>query len=201
MHFFENWIIISALLFKDGQQQMPKIIKDAKETIVREARALLATCGATKLNMRALAESAGVAAGTLYNYFPSKEDLIAEVVREDWYTMLEAIDPKLHAVHTATLGLERIFNAIVEYTKIHRELWANIRTSKKFQAKYFDYHKEMLDQICIRVRLLGTRFGFLSDPTVAPFISEVLLAGGMYPDSRFQYLTPCLKILVGEKDF
>ena len=178
---------------------MPKIIKDAKETIVQKARLLLAAYGATKLNMRALAESAGVAAGTLYNYFPSKEDLIAEVVREDWYTMLEAVEYKLPLAGSAICGLEMIFDAISAYENQHRPLWENIRSSKKFQAKQLEYHKEMLDQICIRVRMLGTRFGFLSDPTVAPFISEVLLAGGMYPESKFRFLAPCLGLIVGEK--
>ncbi len=179
---------------------MPKIIKDAKETIISRARALLAAHGATKLNMRALAESAGVAAGTLYNYFPSKEDLISEVMREDWYLVLNSVEARLPEASSAVVGLEILFDAISEYADVHRAIWSSIRASKKFQEKRLDYHKEMIDQISLRVRMLGTRFGFLSDPTVAPFISEVLLAGGMYPGSQFRFLAPCLKLIVGEKN-
>ena len=179
---------------------MPKIIKDAKEIIVSRARALLVENGAAKLNMRLLAESAGVAAGTLYNYFPSKEDLIIEVVREDWDRVLSNVEKKLSTVTSAIMGLELIFNAISQYTEDRRLLWDTIRASKKYQEKHIQYHKEMIEQISDRVRMLGTRFGFLSDPTVAPFISEVLLTGGVHPGGKFCYLAPCLKILVGEKD-
>ena len=178
---------------------MPKIIKDAKETIVKEARALLAENGASKLNMRALAESAGVAAGTLYNYFPSKEDLITEVVREDWVKMLDAVEKKLPAASSAIMGLEMLFAAISDYREKHAFLWSTIRASKKFQKKQLDYHREMIEEICDRVRILGMHFGFLSDPSVAPFISEVLLAGGMYPGAQFSFLAPCLKLIVGER--
>jgi AcrR family transcriptional regulator len=178
---------------------MPKIIKDAKETIVRQARALLSQNGASKLNMRVLAESAGVAAGTLYNYFPSKEDLIAAVVRDDWVQMLEEVEGRLDRAISAIAGIEMIFNAIAGYREKHGFLWSTIRASKNFRDKQLDYHKEIIEQIADRIRILGMRFGFLSDPTVAPFISEVLLAGGMYPGAKFEYLSPCLKIIVNNR--
>ncbi len=177
---------------------MPKIIKDAKETIVRQARLLLSQNGTPKLNMRTLAEGAGVAAGTLYNYFPSKEDLITEVVKEDWEKMLSTVEKKLLNASSAIAGLEMIFDAISQYTLERANLWGAIRASKKFREKHLEYHKDMIDQISDRVRILGMRFGFLSDPTVAPFISEVLLSGGVHPGGKFRYLAPCLKIIVGE---
>jgi AcrR family transcriptional regulator len=179
---------------------MPKIIKDAKETIVREARALLSESNAAKLNMRTLAESAGIAAGTLYNYFPSKEDLIVAVIKEDWEKMLSAAEKRLSSASSAIKGLEIIFDAISQYTAERATLWSTIRASKKFQEKHLEYHKEMIDRISDCVRVLGMRFGFLSDKTVAPFISEVLMTGGVHPDGKFCYLAPCLKIIVGEKD-
>lgn len=179
---------------------MPKIIKDAKETILKKARALLAENGASKLNMRALAESAGVAAGTLYNYFPSKEDLILEVVREDFAKTLDAVEKKLPDAPNATAGIEMIFNAIGAYREKYAFLWSTIRASKNFAEKQPSYRTELLRQIGERVYILGMRFGFLFDPTVVPFISEVLWVGGMYPYAQFSFFAPCLKRIVGETE-
>ena len=49
--------------------------------IIEAARAAIASAGDVKLN--AIARQAGVGQGTLYRHFPTREDLLAEVYRED----------------------------------------------------------------------------------------------------------------------
>lgn len=51
--------------------------------IIRAAAALASRGGVEAVQMRAVAERAGVALGTLYRYFPSKTDLVAAVVSEE----------------------------------------------------------------------------------------------------------------------
>ena len=193
-----DYNVVITFYFLRTDIKMPKIIKDAKETIVKKARVLLAENGVSKLNMRALAESAGLAAGTLYNYFPSKEDLISEVVHEDFSQMLKDLEEELADAGSSIDGIEMIFHAISDHREKHSFLWDAMNSFKKAQKKQLDYHREMIKQIGDRVRILGERFGFISDPTVAPFISEVLLAAGSYPGAQFSFLAPSLKRIVGE---
>lgn len=60
-----------------------------RKRIVQTATALALRGGVEAMQMRAVAERAGVALGTLYRYFPSKMDLVVAVVTEE-LDLLEA---------------------------------------------------------------------------------------------------------------
>ena len=178
---------------------MPKLIKDAKETIIRQAKNLLLQEGFSGFNMRKIAESAGVASGTLYNYFPSKDHLIVSVMLEDWEAMLARIEKETPLATSATEGFAMIFHAIHNFADLYRATWQAFRGAADYPWIREKYHKSLIDQLCEQILPLGARFDFLFDPTVAPFISEVLLTGAAHPQGEFRYLIPCLKRLVGEQ--
>ena len=59
--------------------------------IIAAARTAIADAGEVKLN--AIARQAGVGQGTLYRHFPTREDLLAEVYREDVDELVAAAPP------------------------------------------------------------------------------------------------------------
>ena len=63
---------------------MPKLIENLRERILADARQTLTDEGYRALSMRGLARRAGVAPGTLYNYFSSKDELVATIALADW---------------------------------------------------------------------------------------------------------------------
>lgn len=56
-------------------------LADNRERIVKAARQLLTEGGLAAAQITAVARVAGVATGTVYRYFPSKSDLLVEVIR------------------------------------------------------------------------------------------------------------------------
>ncbi|GAA4610394.1 hypothetical protein GCM10023195_42620 [Actinoallomurus liliacearum] len=58
-----------------------------RRRIVQAAAALASRGGVEAMQMRTVAERAGVALGTLYRYFPSKMDLVVAVVSEEMDTL------------------------------------------------------------------------------------------------------------------
>src|SRR3954462_7273376 len=54
-----------------------------RKRIIQAAAALASRGGVEAMQMRTVAERAGVALGTLYRYFPSKMDLVVAVVGEE----------------------------------------------------------------------------------------------------------------------
>ena len=177
---------------------MPKIIKDAKHTIINKARELLLQNNLADFNMRSIASAAGIAAGTLYNYFPSKDHLVVAVMLQDWDITLQQTEEAIAKAPTAVAGLEIIFRAIHGFANLYQFTWQSFRDAKNYLQQREQYHKALIDQISELILRLGKRFDFLFDPTVAPFLSEVLLFGASYPNANFNYLVPCLKKIVGE---
>jgi len=52
--------------------------------ILRESRLLVMREGLGAVSMRSVARACGIAVGSVYNYFPSKEELLREVTGEVW---------------------------------------------------------------------------------------------------------------------
>jgi len=75
------------------------------ESIIEAARTLAGESGLQAVQIAAVAERAGVAAGTVYRYFPSKEDLIAAVINDTADRQVAAIRAATAAAPGALSGL------------------------------------------------------------------------------------------------
>jgi AcrR family transcriptional regulator len=67
----------------------------AREAIVGAAHELIAHGGYREASVAAVARAAGVATGTVYRHFPSKEDLLVEVFRRASQREVEAVTAAL----------------------------------------------------------------------------------------------------------
>jgi AcrR family transcriptional regulator len=81
------------------------------EAIVAAARALASENGLRAIQIAPVAEQAGVAAGTVYRYFPAKEDLVAAVVSDTVEREVAAIRAAAAAAPGALSGLAAAFMA------------------------------------------------------------------------------------------
>ncbi|MDA2811467.1 TetR family transcriptional regulator [Nocardiopsis sp. RSe5-2] len=72
-----------------------------RRRIVQTAAALALRGGVEAMQMRTVAERAGVALGTLYRYFPSKMDLVVAVVTEELDLLESSIERRPPAAPTA----------------------------------------------------------------------------------------------------
>jgi AcrR family transcriptional regulator len=72
-----------------------------RKRILQAAAALASRGGVEAMQMRTVAERAGVALGTLYRYFPSKMDLVVAVVNEEMDTLEASLDRRPPRAGTA----------------------------------------------------------------------------------------------------
>ncbi len=138
----------------------------SKDEILKNAREIISTKSVEALSIRSLAAKCNVATGSLYNYFPSKEDLIFEAVVSVWkdvfdlahideccFTMavdliLENIERgkktypnffKLHSLNFSKKGREDGRDFMDLYFKRIKRLLRNIlETDSKVQENIFD---------------------------------------------------------------
>jgi AcrR family transcriptional regulator len=81
------------------------------EAIIAAARAFASEGGLQAVQIAPVAERAGVAAGTVYRYFPSKEDLVAAVVSDTVERQVAAIRAAAIAAPGALSGLAAALTA------------------------------------------------------------------------------------------
>ena len=89
---------------------MPKIIENLEEKLLCEARKQLQETGYSAMTIRSVAAGCGVGVGTVYNYFPSKDALLAASMLEDWQSCVAAV----HGVSGSEQSPERVLRCIYD---------------------------------------------------------------------------------------
>ena len=89
---------------------MPKIIENLPHKLAEEARRQIEESGFSAMTVRSVAKGCGVGVGTVYNYFPSKEALVATFMLDDWNSCVayiqqcsehaDTLEPVLSAIHS-----------------------------------------------------------------------------------------------------
>ncbi|HEY5715379.1 MAG TPA: helix-turn-helix domain-containing protein [Psychromonas sp.] len=91
---------------------------DKRTTILQTAEKLLAERGFYGLSMKALADNAGVAAGTIYRYFENKEEMINQlhqyVKKEAAITMFNGLDEQLTEKEKYSLIWRNTFHSVLK---------------------------------------------------------------------------------------
>jgi len=70
---------------------MPKVIEGLEEKLIKTAEELFMEEGYDAVNIRRIAKASGVAVGTVYNYFSSKDELYLEVLKDSWDKTMEVL--------------------------------------------------------------------------------------------------------------
>lgn len=85
------------------------------DAILEAAARILVAEGFDRLNTNRVAEVAGVSIGTLYQYFPSKEAILAEIIRRERAQLLEDVQTATRdmAAEDVETTLERLLHAAV----------------------------------------------------------------------------------------
>jgi AcrR family transcriptional regulator len=94
--------------------------------IIQAARAAVTTSDGLRLN--AIARQAGVGQATLYRHFPTREDLLAEVYRQE-VDELVAAAPALLGEHEPLQALARWFERVADYARVKRDVFAAVEVA------------------------------------------------------------------------
>lgn len=132
---------------------MPKIIESVQETILTEAKEMLVKSDYDSFNIRDLSKKCSISVGTIYNYFPSKYELIHSVFIDDWDKVLKKINginledrsfyEKLKAMYLEVDGF------LEKYMRVFVQMASNIKrdknSSKQALELLYPLINEMLD--------------------------------------------------------
>jgi len=116
-----------------------KII-DRRAVILDAALRTFVKRGYPETKVAEIACEAGVAEGTLYNYFASKEDLLLALFDEKWGWIIGEIRRKISRINDPNSKLKAIFSLVVRMFKKNRQLaelfMVDIKQSSVFLNNY-----------------------------------------------------------------
>ena len=152
---------------------MPKIIENLPQRLMDEARRQIEQSGFAALTIRSVAKGCGVGVGTVYNYFPSKDDLAAAYLLEDWSTSMVAVCDACGNTDDPRIVVQHLFDNLRSYSRRHQAVFSDAEAAASFARTFSRYHMLLRSQLAIPL----VRFG--SDAFFAEFIAEALLTWTM----------------------
>ena len=154
---------------------MPKILDSMREQLLLTARKQIEENGYANTTIRSVAAECGIAVGTVYNYFPSKDMLIATFISEDWRACMDAV--RAYGAEDAETYLRRMYDALRGFAASYRTLFSDTEARKSYRAAASRWHGELRKQLAsliLPVCCDGPDRDFLSE-----FIAESLLTWTM----------------------
>ena len=116
-----------------GARKAPKQLRSRRkvERLLAATAHILADEGWSKLTTNRVAEEADLSIGTLYQYFPNKQALVAELIERHVAQELERLDAELTALQGEPL--EMVIERLVRtYIEIH---WADLELTRALHVQ------------------------------------------------------------------
>ncbi len=171
---------------------MPKIIPELREKILFFARRHILEDEQHDFSTRQLAADCGIAAGTLFNYFSTKEELLAAVMLEDWIACLREMNEISRQAADLSGGLKAMEAALRGFSAPYLPVWRGYDR----RAPIGEYHGRLLQQLLVPLGNLLQRFGKACNETELLVLTEMLLAASQREEGTIDRLLPVMEKLL-----
>ena len=152
---------------------MPKIIENVKDRLIAEAKKQIEESGYVAVTIRSVAKACGVGVGTVYNYFSSKEELIATHLLEDWKVCISTIQRAADSAEIPQPVLMCIYEQLIGFAGRHQAIFRDEAAASGFAGSFSQYHALLRCQLAEPLRK------FCGSDFTSQFIAEGLLTWSM----------------------
>jgi AcrR family transcriptional regulator len=158
---------------------MPKVIPGLKENILKCADEILSRGEFDKFSIRGIAKECGIAIGTLYNYYSSKDDILKATIESHMQKMLDDIDKKCAEAKSIADGICYICEGVRAFSEKHPETWVTSVLGGYDQAMVSEWKNMLRPAVVQKFTSLCERFEQAYDSELLPAIAEILIALGV----------------------
>ena len=149
---------------------MPKIIENLPQRLLEEARRQIEESGFAAMTIRTVAKGCGVGVGTVYNYYPSKEVLVASFMLDDWMVCVSSIEEVANRSQTLEPVLRVIHEKLRFFMEQYDPIFRDEAAASSYTGSTSKYHA------VLRSQLAGSVQKFCRDDFTAEFIAEAMLS-------------------------
>jgi AcrR family transcriptional regulator len=102
---------------------MSRITENPQQLILSKAKDILYNEGYQKLSMRNISKACNIALGTIYNYYPTKKELVVEMMADYWHEYFNRIEGTANLDCNFYEKLHKIFDELSIFIKTFKEVW------------------------------------------------------------------------------
>ena len=111
---------------------MPKIIENVRAQLLSEAKKQITEQGYKNTTIRSVATACGIATGTVYNYFKSKDLLIATFLLEDWNERMSRVALETENKNYPDEVVKCICDEIAQFIDANKNIFSAPEAKKAF---------------------------------------------------------------------
>lgn len=149
---------------------MPKIIENLPQRLAEEARRQIEESGFSAMTIRSVASSCGVGIGTVYNYYPSKEALVAAFLLSDWKQCVASIGQCAEESAVPEPVLREMYDQLRLFMDRHASVFLDEAAAASYTGSNSTYHGMLRQQLAEPIRK------YCIDDFTASFIAEAMLS-------------------------
>ena len=169
-----------------------QLMGETRQRLVKAAIDEFAREGFEGASINRITQAAGVAAGTIYNYFPGKNELMLAILSEIGAAHCSYIADQIRKESDYILRLKRLLAVAFDYVKANpnqaRVLFASMQgVNKQFKTQLSQIYEPMMRLICDEILIPGMQRGVFqpADPvSTAIMIMTFYLGVGSTADEN-----------------
>lgn len=188
---------------------MAKHTDNPKEIILSAAKDIALKDSINKINIRLVAQKSNMAIGSVYNYFPTKADLLVAVIEDFWTEAFQTIDFKALAHKEFYDKIEEIYYSLYDYLNKFKENWLEQisllstqekKLGRKREAEYFTKMHNMIIALMDKDETISkhTWKDGISKEKTAEFIFNNMLLMLKKGEKDFQFFINVLKKIMAD---
>ena len=158
---------------------MPKIIENIREKLLAEAKRQVSESGYSAMTIRSVATACGVGTGTVYNYFPSKDMLVASFMLEDWMLCIQGIEQGAAEAEDVRAALYCMYQELLTYKEKYANLFMDENAEASYNASFMQRHHLLREQLADPLKIWTRKQDKVDASFLAEFIAENMLTLSM----------------------
>ncbi|MCQ2489073.1 MAG: TetR/AcrR family transcriptional regulator [Clostridia bacterium] len=154
---------------------MPKVIKDLDKKIIEVATKQLFEKGYAKMTMRSISDECGIAVGTLYNYYKSKDVIVADVMLVDWSSMIKSVSSSCLTAASIHDAFKYLYDGVISFSDKYTPVWHEYGNEVSIRQKMPDKFDLLTSQLAGILNEVLVRCHDEKDEFISVFLAEVIL--------------------------
>ena len=175
---------------------MPKIIENVRGMLIDEAKRQIEDNGYDNVTIRSIAKGCGIGLGTFYNYFKSKDMLIATFLLEDWKGRMKAAREKYASESNPMVVVRTLYLEVRDFIKQYNSIFTSPLAIKSFNTVSVGYHSFVRSQVAEPIKVSCVLGGYDNAEFLSLFVAEAVVTWTVAGKSYDEIETIVAKLFV-----